>query len=146
MGVDETVEIEESLVFGSSVLFGAALKMQKNIDITIITISITDTIFCVLLFLSERFSLTSFDSEFFAFLSLLLAFTEKTVKKIGKIKNTSANMNNQGLEFEVRFRNDPSAEFQYTISANIGTYKTKLTELPENVINKYPGDGGVKEE
>lgn len=52
-----------------------------------------------------------------------------------------ANMNNQGLEFEVSFRNDPSAEFQYTISANIGTYKTKLTELPENVINKYPGDG-----
>jgi hypothetical protein len=52
-----------------------------------------------------------------------------------------ASMNNRGLEFEVSFRSDPSAEFQYTISANVGTYKTKLTELPENVINKYPGDG-----
>ena len=101
MGVDETVEIEESLVSGAFVLFGAALKMQKNIDITIITTSITDTIFCVLLFLSERFSLTSFDSEFFAFFSLLLAFTERTVKKIGKIKNTSAIIDIRAEDFSL---------------------------------------------
>ena len=52
-----------------------------------------------------------------------------------------ANMNNQGVEFEITYRNDPTADFQYAITANIGSYRTKLVELPENVINRYPGDG-----
>lgn len=52
-----------------------------------------------------------------------------------------ANMNNQGIEFEITYRNDPTADFQYAISANIGSYRTKLVELPENVVNRYPGDG-----
>ncbi|MFC3198535.1 SusC/RagA family TonB-linked outer membrane protein [Parapedobacter deserti] len=52
-----------------------------------------------------------------------------------------ADMNNRGIEFEISYRNDPKRAFQYGISANIGTYKTKLVSLPENVINKYPGDG-----
>ncbi|MGK6349948.1 SusC/RagA family TonB-linked outer membrane protein [Parapedobacter sp. DT-150] len=52
-----------------------------------------------------------------------------------------ADMNNRGIEFEIGYRNDPKHAFQYAISANIGTYKTKLVSLPENVINKYPGDG-----
>ncbi|MDD4847116.1 MAG: TonB-dependent receptor, partial [Petrimonas sp.] len=52
-----------------------------------------------------------------------------------------ANMNNQGVEFEVTYRNNPTADFQYAITANIGSYRTKLVELPENVINRYPGDG-----
>ena len=52
-----------------------------------------------------------------------------------------ANMNNKGFEFEITYRNDPKSAFQYAISANIGTYKTKLIDLPENVINRYPGDG-----
>jgi TonB-linked SusC/RagA family outer membrane protein len=52
-----------------------------------------------------------------------------------------ANMNNQGVEFEITYRNDPSEDFQYAISANVGSYRTKLIELPENVINRYPGDG-----
>lgn len=52
-----------------------------------------------------------------------------------------ADMNNQGIEFEITYRNDPRHAFQYSISANIGTYKTKIVSLPENVINKYPGDG-----
>ncbi len=52
-----------------------------------------------------------------------------------------ANMNNQGVEFEITYRNDPSADFQYAITANIGSYRTKLVELPENVVNRYPGDG-----
>src|SRR5690554_864012 len=50
-------------------------------------------------------------------------------------------MNNQGVEFEITYRNDPTAEFQYAITANIGSYRTKLVELPENVVNRYPGDG-----
>ncbi len=52
-----------------------------------------------------------------------------------------ASMNNRGFELEISYSNNPRDAFQYTISANIGTYKTKLVELPENVINKYPGDG-----
>lgn len=52
-----------------------------------------------------------------------------------------ANMNNRGIEFEIGYRNDPERAFQYGISANLGTYKTKIVSLPENVINKYPGDG-----
>lgn len=52
-----------------------------------------------------------------------------------------ADMNNKGIEFSISYSNDPKSAFQYTISANIGTYKTKIIDLPENVINKYPGDG-----
>lgn len=52
-----------------------------------------------------------------------------------------ANMNNQGIEFEITYRNDPADVFQYAITANIGSYRTKLIDLPENVINRYPGDG-----
>lgn len=52
-----------------------------------------------------------------------------------------ADMNNQGIEFEITYRNDPRSAFQYAISANIGSYRTKLISLPENVINRYPGDG-----
>jgi TonB-linked SusC/RagA family outer membrane protein len=52
-----------------------------------------------------------------------------------------ANMNNQGIEFEFTYRNDPADVFQYAITANIGSYRTKLIDLPENVINRYPGDG-----
>ena len=52
-----------------------------------------------------------------------------------------ANMNNHGVEFEITYRSDPAKDFQYSISANIGSYRTKLVDLPENVINRYPGDG-----
>lgn len=52
-----------------------------------------------------------------------------------------ASMNNQGVEFDINFHSKPDARFQYTVGFNFGTYKTKLVDLPENVINKYPGDG-----
>lgn len=52
-----------------------------------------------------------------------------------------ASMNNQGVEFALTFRSEPTNDFRWAITANIGTYKTKLTELPSNVINKYAGDG-----
>ena len=52
-----------------------------------------------------------------------------------------ANMNNLGFEFEITYRSNPLNDFRYSISANIGSYRTKLVELPENVINRYPGDG-----
>lgn len=52
-----------------------------------------------------------------------------------------ADMNNRGIELEVTYRNDPGRLFRFAVSVNVGTYKTKLVSLPENVINKYPGDG-----
>lgn len=52
-----------------------------------------------------------------------------------------ASMKNNGVEFTIAFRSDPVKEFQWSITANIGTYKTILIDLPDNVINKYSGDG-----
>lgn len=52
-----------------------------------------------------------------------------------------ASMNNKGIEFEVTYRNNPADKFQYSITANGGTYKTKIIDIPKNVINKYPGNG-----
>lgn len=52
-----------------------------------------------------------------------------------------AAMNNKGVEFSISYSNDPKEAFQYTITANVGTYKTEIIDVPENVINKYPGDG-----
>ncbi len=52
-----------------------------------------------------------------------------------------ASMNNRGIEFDISYRSDPQREFKYSISANIGTYKTKIISLPQDVINKYPGNG-----
>lgn len=52
-----------------------------------------------------------------------------------------AAMNNRGLEFELTYRNDPANKFQYSITANGGTYKTKIIDIPKDVINKYPGNG-----
>ena len=52
-----------------------------------------------------------------------------------------ASMNNHGIEVDISYQNNPQNAFRYTISANVGTYKTKIISLPENVINKYPGNG-----
>src|SRR5690606_5986389 len=52
-----------------------------------------------------------------------------------------ASMNNRGIEVDISYQNNPQNAFRYTISANVGTYKTKIISLPENVINKYPGNG-----
>lgn len=52
-----------------------------------------------------------------------------------------ASMRNRGFEFELTYRNDPANKFQYSISANGGAYKAKIIDIPQNVINKYPGNG-----
>lgn len=52
-----------------------------------------------------------------------------------------AAMNNKGIEFELGYKDNTKYGLQYGISANIGTYKTRITSIPENVINKYPGNG-----
>lgn len=52
-----------------------------------------------------------------------------------------ASMNNKGIEFDITYRNNPTEKFQYSITVNGGTYKTKIIDIPKNVINKYPGNG-----
>lgn len=52
-----------------------------------------------------------------------------------------ASMNNRGIEFEMTYRNNPANKFQFSVSVNGGTYKTKIIDIPRDVINKYPGDG-----
>ena len=52
-----------------------------------------------------------------------------------------ADMNNRGIEFEIGYKNDPKNAFRYSISVNGGTYKTRIISIPQNVINKYPGNG-----
>src|SRR5690625_5747258 len=53
----------------------------------------------------------------------------------------AADMNNRGFEFELGFNSDPTRAFKYSISANMDSTKNKIVSIPENVINKYPGDG-----
>ncbi len=52
-----------------------------------------------------------------------------------------ASMNNQGIEFDITYKNNREKAFQYAISLNVGTYRTKLVDLPVDVINRYAGDG-----
>lgn len=52
-----------------------------------------------------------------------------------------ADMNNRGIEIELGYRSNPEHTFQYGVSANVGTYKTEIVSIPQNVINKYPGNG-----
>ncbi len=52
-----------------------------------------------------------------------------------------AEMNSKGIELEIGYKGNPENIFQYAVSANVGTYKTRIVSIPENVINKYPGNG-----
>lgn len=51
-----------------------------------------------------------------------------------------ASMENSGLEFILTY-NHRIGEVDLTVSGNIASYKNKITELPEDVINSYPGNG-----
>lgn len=51
-----------------------------------------------------------------------------------------ASMANRGYEGIVTF-NKSHERWRYTITGNIGAYRNKVTQLPEDVINSYPGNG-----
>lgn len=51
-----------------------------------------------------------------------------------------ASMENSGLEFMLTY-NHRIGEVDLTVSGNIASYKNKITKLPEDVINSYPGNG-----
>ena len=52
-----------------------------------------------------------------------------------------ASMQNWGLEFNLGYRNTTHFGLTYDISANISSYRNKVTYLPEDVQNSYGGDG-----
>lgn len=52
-----------------------------------------------------------------------------------------ANMNSRGIEIELGYKSEIKNGFQYGVSANVGTYKTRIVNIPQNAINKYPGNG-----
>lgn len=54
-----------------------------------------------------------------------------------------ASMDNKGIEFDVTYRNNPAEKLQYSVTLNGGTYKTKIIDIPKNVINRYPGNGST---
>lgn len=52
-----------------------------------------------------------------------------------------ASMKNTGIEFDLTYRNNAANKLQFTVSVNGGTYKTRIIDIPSDVINKYPGNG-----
>jgi TonB-linked SusC/RagA family outer membrane protein len=55
-----------------------------------------------------------------------------------------ASMNNKGLEFAVNYDGKIGEEFNFSLSANLSTYRNKITALPENSLTAFPGNGNDK--
>ncbi|MCD8263083.1 MAG: SusC/RagA family TonB-linked outer membrane protein [Tannerellaceae bacterium] len=51
-----------------------------------------------------------------------------------------ASMENYGFEFMLSY-NQRIGEVDFSVTGNIATYRNKITKLPEDVINSYPGNG-----
>lgn len=51
-----------------------------------------------------------------------------------------ASMENWGMEFSLTY-NQKIGEVDLTLTGNIASYRNKITKLPEDVINSYPGNG-----
>ena len=51
-----------------------------------------------------------------------------------------ASMENKGFELALGYRNAIGSDFSYDISANLGSFRDKITELPEDVVRSYPGN------
>ncbi|MCD8194486.1 MAG: SusC/RagA family TonB-linked outer membrane protein, partial [Tannerellaceae bacterium] len=51
-----------------------------------------------------------------------------------------ASMENYGFEFMLSY-NQRIGEVDFSVTGNIATYRNKITRLPEDVINSYPGNG-----
>lgn len=55
-----------------------------------------------------------------------------------------ASMENKGVELQLSYFGLVNKDFNYTISGNFSTYRNKVTELPSNSLNAYPGNGTDK--
>ncbi|MCJ8167305.1 TonB-dependent receptor [Pontibacter sp. E15-1] len=51
-----------------------------------------------------------------------------------------ASMRNKGFEFVLGYRNSIGTDFSYDVSANLGSFRDKITDLPEEVLRSYPGN------
>ncbi|WP_020531993.1 SusC/RagA family TonB-linked outer membrane protein [Flexithrix dorotheae] len=51
-----------------------------------------------------------------------------------------ATKENKGWEFSISYYGKTEGDFQYSIFANAGQFKDKITELPEEVRTAYPGN------
>ncbi len=51
-----------------------------------------------------------------------------------------ASMENRGFEFLLSY-SDRKGDFRYNVTGNLAGYRNKITKLPEDVINSYPGNG-----
>ncbi|HKG06482.1 MAG TPA: TonB-dependent receptor [Pedobacter sp.] len=55
-----------------------------------------------------------------------------------------ASMNNKGFEFLVNYDGSIGEEFTFSLSANVSTYRNKITSLPQNSLTAFPGNGNDK--
>ena len=51
-----------------------------------------------------------------------------------------ASMQNKGFEFVLGYRNAVGNDLSYDFSANLGSFRDQITELPEEVLRSYPGN------
>ncbi|WP_162052241.1 SusC/RagA family TonB-linked outer membrane protein [Pontibacter pamirensis] len=51
-----------------------------------------------------------------------------------------ASLRNKGFEFIIGYRNTLGTDFSYDITANFGSFRDRITELPDDVIRSYPGN------
>jgi TonB-linked SusC/RagA family outer membrane protein len=52
-----------------------------------------------------------------------------------------ASIQNKGVEVLVGYRDKIGSDFNYDITANMGSYRNKVTSLPAEVVNNYGGNG-----
>jgi TonB-linked SusC/RagA family outer membrane protein len=53
-------------------------------------------------------------------------------------------MQNKGIEAVVTYQGQLSKDLSFIVSANIATYRNKVTYLPSNVLTAYPGNGSTR--
>ncbi|SEW51847.1 SusC/RagA family TonB-linked outer membrane protein [Chitinophaga arvensicola] len=55
-----------------------------------------------------------------------------------------ASMSNKGFEGVINYDGKIGRELRFSISANVATYRNKITKLPENSLTAFPGNGNDK--
>jgi TonB-linked SusC/RagA family outer membrane protein len=55
-----------------------------------------------------------------------------------------ASMSNKGFEGIINYDGKIGSDFNFSLSANIATYRNKITKLPDNSLTAFPGNGNDK--
>lgn len=53
----------------------------------------------------------------------------------------AATMTNRGVELALTYHSDHKSDFRYSVTANLSTFKHKVTKLPEGALHVYGGNG-----